>query len=366
METGLLMNGAPNAAPNCTDINTDDATAHGPTSEVEWTPPSSVNANEQLRQILEMQNRQFIELLKAVQPSKSAGQGSITLPKFNPDVFGVDAISWCSTVDVIMADNPLEGSALIVALSKSMGGCASQWLSQISFAGITWQQFRDLFVQRFEGVETSAAILMNILNGHPNDNECISVYASRLVTSLMHKWKSQTIEEIAIAVVLAHSARFDNNLQRLLFKTNIRTRNELQQELRAFAFGKRKFVSENPPESKKYKPSPNLKCHFCGKVGHKIADCRMKRDKTKSAMKAGKFSDSTSTERGRSPLICFRCGEVGHIASKCSNQSSSNSKSGFEKRVNVCEIIEPKGVLSQSVLHPRTCVSQEGRVDVNK
>ncbi|XP_017485538.1 PREDICTED: uncharacterized protein LOC108374082 [Rhagoletis zephyria] len=69
-------------------------------------------------------------------------------------------------------------------------------------------------------------------------------------------------------------------------------------------------------------------------------------------MKSGQFSGSLTAEKGRSSLICFKCGEAGHIASKCnksSNQYSSNNKSGLEKRVDACEVIEPKGVLSQSV-----------------
>ncbi|XP_036341868.1 uncharacterized protein LOC118751199 [Rhagoletis pomonella] len=302
METGVYINGALATTPTCNEISINGISNGAPSSKVGWTPPSSVNANEQLCQILEQQNRQFIELFQAVQSPKSTRQGgSITLPKFNPVVLGVDAISWCSTVDVIMADNPLEGSTLIIALSKSMEGCASQWLSQIS--------------------------------------------------SLFHKWKSLTIEEIAIAVVLAHSSRFNNSLQRLLFKTSIKTRNELQQELRAFVFGKRKFAFENQPESKKHKPSAYLKCHFCGKVGHKIADCRLKKDKGKSSMKSCQFSGSMSAEKCRPSLICFKCGEAGHIASKCnksSNRYSSNNKSGFEKKVDACEIIEPKEILSQS------------------
>ncbi|XP_036341869.1 uncharacterized protein LOC118751200 [Rhagoletis pomonella] len=127
METGVYINGAPATTPTCNEISINGISNGVPSSEVGWTPPSSLNANEQLRQILEQQNRQFIALFKAVQsPPKSTRQGgSITVPKFNPDVWGVDAISWCSTVDVIMADNPLEASTLIIALSKSMEGCAS-------------------------------------------------------------------------------------------------------------------------------------------------------------------------------------------------------------------------------------------------
>lgn len=39
--------------------------------------------------------------------------------------------------------------------------------------------------------------------------------------------------------MLKHVAQIDHRLQRILFTTNIQTRNELEKQLRAFVFGKR-------------------------------------------------------------------------------------------------------------------------------
>ncbi|XP_067633181.1 uncharacterized protein [Eurosta solidaginis] len=322
---------------------------HAPASEVGWIPPK-IDPNTQLRNILELQSRQIFELVKSLQAPKSTGQAErISLPKYNPDVSGADPISWCSTVVMVIADNPLVGSALIIALSKSLEGCASHWLSQISYPGITWTQFKELFIQRFEGVKTSAATIVNILNGHPIEGECLSVYASRLDTSLMSEWKAMPVEEIVVSVILAHTSRFDAGLQRLIFRTNIKTRNELQLELRAFTFGKRKqHYFDNPLEIKNSKLMSNVKCHYCGKAGHKIAECRSKREGGKLLPKINQLSSGSSTEKCRTSLVCFRCGEVGHIASKCSKNSSqisSNSTNSYEKRVDICNVAEPKGVL---------------------
>jgi len=43
-----------------------------------------------------------------------------------------------------------------------------------------------------------------------------------------------------VSVVLAHTAYIDTRLQRTVYTTNIRTRDELQNELREFAFAKKK------------------------------------------------------------------------------------------------------------------------------
>ncbi|KAH8251496.1 hypothetical protein KR038_006493, partial [Drosophila bunnanda] len=141
-----------------------------PTSEVGSALPTD-RATDPYLSALELQNRNLLEIIKNMQTPRAPptdGKASyVSLPKFNPDSAGADASSWCSTVDLIFADNVLEGSNLVIALSKALKGCASQWLSQICFAGITWAQFKELFIQRFVGIETSAATLLNVLNGRP-------------------------------------------------------------------------------------------------------------------------------------------------------------------------------------------------------
>lgn len=185
-------------------------------------------------------------------------------------------------MDLILAENPLDGSALLIALSKSLEGAASNWLSQVCFSGITWDAFKELFLQQFEGNETTAATVFNALNGCPKNGECLSLYGSRLLTTLMAKWKSMTMEEIAVSVVLAHVAHIDTRLQRTVYTTNIKTRNELQNELRAFAFAKKKgHPFENNSAGKRQRTHATIKCHFCGRMGHKLVDCCLRSDAAK-------------------------------------------------------------------------------------
>ncbi|KAH8394375.1 hypothetical protein KR215_007026, partial [Drosophila sulfurigaster] len=153
---------------------------YSPTSEVGSVSPQNLS-NDQWRALFEAQNKSFRELIKSMQIPRTATQPSrkVTLPKFCPDTTNADAAAWCKTVDIIMAKNMLEGSALVMALSNSLEGGASQWLSQICYSGIKWPEFRELFIQRYESVETSAGILLNMFSSKPRPSECLSVYASR-------------------------------------------------------------------------------------------------------------------------------------------------------------------------------------------
>jgi len=273
---------------------------------------------------------------------------SLRLPKFNPDAAEADASAWRKTADMILTEHPLEGSALVMSLSGALQGSASQWLAQISYAGITWPQFQELFVQRYDDSETPAATLLNILNGRPKTGECLSAYGSRLVTSLLTKWKSMDIEGIAVSFVMAHTSQIDTRLQRLLFTTNITNRNELQQQLKAYAYSKRSehLASDLSigPDRKRFKAHTPMKCHYCGISGHKMLDCRKRKaEQSKPNQSFGR----PLAGRDRTGVTCFKCGIVGHIASACMKGTAASSSSMNEKRVDVCAVLEPKGILYQ-------------------
>jgi len=253
--------------------------------------------------------------------SAAASQNiSVTLPMFNPDVPGADAAAWCKTMDMIISERPLEGGALVMALSKSLLGNSSLWLSQICFAGMYWLEVKDLFLHRYEGIEPPSAV-----NGRPNAKESLSVYASNLVTSLLSKWKGMSQEEIAVSLVSAHTSQIDPRLQSFVFTTNIKTRNELKQLLKAFAFSK---VSDNSgldqgPDRKRFKAQAQIKCHYCGKMGHKAFECSKKKGEERNNASPIHHNGKPFTGRKRSGVTCFKCDNPGHIAFACTKGTTS-------------------------------------------
>ncbi|KAH8270751.1 hypothetical protein KR026_006344, partial [Drosophila bipectinata] len=131
------------------------------------------------RTLMELQNKNLIELVRAIKTTvPDAGQNkTVHLPKFNPDKPGANASSWCTTVEIILQENTLRSSVLVMALSSALEGSASQWLSQVCYAEITWPEFKELFIQRFDTIETPAAMFLNMLSNRPTDG----VHASRMV-----------------------------------------------------------------------------------------------------------------------------------------------------------------------------------------
>jgi hypothetical protein len=96
-----------------------------------------------LRTLLEAQNQNMMALITAMQPVSTR---KIILPNYDPEKADVDPRAWCSTVDLCLTDREQQGSDLIIALSRALKGNASHWLSQVSFAGMTWPQFKELFL----------------------------------------------------------------------------------------------------------------------------------------------------------------------------------------------------------------------------
>ena len=340
-------------------MDEDERPHTSPSSEVGCNPnenqrDSTNNDESKWLLLMEQQNRNFMALINAMKTPPSTSK-DIQLPEFDPDKENVDARAWISTADMCITDPDMQGAPLMMTLSRALKGQASTWLSQVSFHGMTWSNFKDLFTTRYESAETAAGFLINLQSSRPKDSECLASYAAKLMSSLMSKWKNLSVEQIAVSTVLSHISQFENRVQRLSFTRNISTRNELQQELKAVSFMKRKMPSTNDNYHDAKKPRiasdvSTVKCFFCGKSGHKAVQCRLRkgsttRDIIPKTPTSDKRTSSTSTHS------CFSCGDTGHYAKNCPRRSSKESNVNTtagpsqEKRVNVCTVNAPTGML---------------------
>ncbi|KAH8388782.1 hypothetical protein KR215_009309 [Drosophila sulfurigaster] len=171
-------------------------------------------------------------------------------------------------------------------------------------------------------------MFLNMLSNRPTDDESLAVHASRMVTELTTKWRQMDNEEIAVSVTLALLASFDHRLQRLSFTSNVRTRGDLQSELKAFTFIKRKsgaMEHQSETYSKRQKESP-IECHFCRKVGHKMSECRFRKQQNQFATDKTQHGRHDVHRRGKSNLTCYMCGELGHISTQCTKKQAVKNK----------------------------------------
>lgn len=289
----------------------------------------------QWQKLFECQNEHLRALISAFK-TPSSSSSTVLLPEFNPNESNVDAQAWCTTAELCLGDDPPQGSQLVIALTKALKGAASSWLSQVMYVGMTWIDFKVLFIERFSTVETQAGAFLQFLNEKPKDNENYGTFASRQVTYLLSRWKSANIEQIAVSTVLANLAQHDTRLRRLACTTDISTRQQMQKELQAYCMFKRKNEDTKPgPESKRAKVS-DVKCYGCGKMGHKIFNCSQE----KYGQHLQNNRRDVKKEEPRKKPVCYKCGQMGHISPQC--PATQNSGGGGQvvadkqRRVNLC------------------------------
>ena len=278
---------------------------------------------------------------------------TVPLPRFNPGSLGSDPAAWCATVDLIMEEEPLQGSALLRALSAALESSAAQWLTQVPAIQVSsWPKFKDRFLTRFGGKETAATALWKMKNGARLEGETLGDYASRLRSFLIARWERCTKDEIANAAVLLHIGSQDQRVQRIALTSDIKTEDQSAGEMTALSDSvKRPASSVNNssagPKAKRHKPFDSRhKCYHCGRHGHKASECR-----GRTRLKAEKRNRKPGENRAvtSSKMSCYGCNEEGHIAPNCPTLRRENPATKEERQVNFCVVKAPTGKLSHQV-----------------
>lgn len=162
----------------------------------------------------------------------------------------------------------------------------------------------------------------------------MGAFASRQVTHLLNRWKTADIVQIAVSTVLANLAQHDPRLRRLACTVEVKTRHQLQKGLQAFTL-KRRNEETKFGEMKRSKIN-YLKCYNCGKISHKIHECK----KPKQRMHNLKIEPSKEEIKKRT-VRCFKCGQMGHVSPQCQMKTGAAAESSVaeqRRRVNLCSV----------------------------
>ncbi|BES90540.1 Hypothetical protein NTJ_03349 [Nesidiocoris tenuis] len=246
---------------------------------------------DSLRLIIENQNQNFAEMLGSVL-AKIQPANALHLPIFDPDAEGNDPRSWCNTIESCLAERPLIGTDLILALTKSLKGRAAQWLSQISFAGMTWEIFKQFFLTEYDVIDTPAVCVAKVLSAKLSQNESYSAFASRMISSLNARFKHMSVDEIVVSTVLGLMSKMDSRIRRIAHNTEVTSRQQLLKELSSINQGKRPYgpdaqMAQAQPPSKlpRFDPTkkqyfstlppyvPGSRCTICHRRGHQSDKC---------------------------------------------------------------------------------------------
>ena len=273
-----------------------------------------------------------------------------SLPRFNPGSLGSDPAAWCATVDVIMEEKPLRGSALLCALSAALESSAAQWLRHVPATQFSsWPKFKDRFLTRFGGKKTAATALWKMKNEARLEGETLGDYSSRLRSFLMARWDRCTKDEIVNAAVLLHIGSQDQRVLRIALTNDIKTEDQFTGEMTVLSDSVKRPASSISnssagPEAKRHKSSDSQhKCYRCGRHGYKAFECRgrTRLEAEKRNRKPGENRAVTSSK-----VSCYRCNEEGHIAPNCPTLRRGNPATREERQVNFCVVEAPTGKLS--------------------
>lgn len=172
--------------------------------------------------------------------------------------------------------------------------------------------------------------------------EAASEAAIRLWSLIERIPKVEMTEEVITGFVISVLSQRNSLIRRELNSYTITTRGQLCRALSGISLKRRRDDNEEQsPNSKKPRTVADEKfggsCHYCGHRGHKIEDCRKRRDGVTVAKK-----DRENT------VTCFTCQKPGHISTACPNNKAEKERLA-KKDVNICESRLVKGTLSTSV-----------------
>lgn len=325
-----------------------------PTSEVgsheqppeEKQPPDESSALK----ILNTMEALLTRMLAAPQPpisAMSAQSSGVQLMQFNPEDADADIEGWCRITELIVNSKRLEGVELLMALTGALRGQAASCLTKLSLNELTWDAIKQSLMARFCRPKLFQDYFDEVLRFQIGAKETASEAGLRLWNMIERIPKTQMPEDVLTGFVISVLCQKDGLIRREINTNAITTKVQLFRILSGITLKRRLDHSDTEPDFKRPRMMDakfSGKCHWCGIPGHRLAECRKRREDYSATSKQLNVSSPMRAPERTSTVTCFICGSPGHIATNCQEKRSSGA-APTRKEVNICEQQLSRGTL---------------------
>ncbi|KAL4714216.1 hypothetical protein ACJJTC_018366, partial [Scirpophaga incertulas] len=280
----------------------------------------------------------FNRLLTAAQAGP-AQHHPTQLIKFDPDDADTDIEGWCKITELVVTSRKLTGPDLLLALIHSLKGRAASCLTKLDTTNLEWQQVKQILLAKFAKPMLIQDYFDSIMKFQIGAHETASEAALRLWSYIERIPRIDMPEDVMVGFAVSVLCQRDALIRRELNSYTITTRAQLCRILSGISIKRRNDDNDGyeVPE-KKSRPLHDTRfassCRYCGNRGHKIEECRKRRDH----LLKSKPAEIEKT------VTCYSCGKLGHISTSCPNKKPGNERPA-KKDVHVCDR-KLRGILS--------------------
>lgn len=280
-------------------------------------------------------------------PSSSA----INLLPFDPDVTDADIEGWCNVTEAIVQKKQLAGIDLLISLTSALKGRAAACLTNLNLNDLTWNLVKQNLIAKFFKPKLCQDYFDDILRFQIGSKETASEAAIRLWNLIERLPKTVMPEEVITGFVTSVLCQKDSLIRRELNAHTVTTRAQLFRILGGISM-KRRFDAGDQQEIEIKRPRITDKftgkCHHCGLVGHRLADCRKRRDVPGNSRSLDLNPATPTLERRQQTVACYKCGELGHLSPACQSKKNGTGSGAVVKEVSLCEHRPSRGTLYTS------------------
>ncbi|CAG9562833.1 unnamed protein product [Danaus chrysippus] len=240
------------------------------------------------------------------------------IPEFDPDGEDCTVTSWLKKIDQLGDIHGWDEKIKAFYLQDKLRGQARKWYNRLENYDYSWAEWKHMLVRAFPKHRDFSLLLNEMMQRKKLPNETMTKYYQDKIAMCFrcHLSDSASVSCIirGLPVYLQPNARaFQCQRPDELYESFLCALDDYHSP----TFEPRMMTKDTKQSSssdKKVNPEIDP-CPRCKKTGHMLRNCTLPDQR-----------------------ICFKCGQQGHIATRCSGTSASNSRRSMESNDNIKEV----------------------------